>query len=234
MPIKIGWHVGLCYLGPLRCHYYTGSLWKWTSVNSIWFLNLVIAEFISIIAAPILHIIPYFGGHHINDADLQGSPLCVEAKYVCKHFLFYFFLTVISLDWWLCTWVIVWVKNKRTQSQDHLYACVDFHIGGSLPFALITLEVNLNRKLLKLLVIFAFMVGLLNVFVIIASSYLAIAGRVKQLTRKKQLRAFRVITVILTFFVCWLPLHVCHIYMAIATESKWFESVSLVFFACTQ
>ncbi|XP_056330067.1 C3a anaphylatoxin chemotactic receptor-like [Danio aesculapii] len=181
-----------------------------TTVNSIWFLNLATADFIFSFS-PILHMI----------SNLNSS-ICSFLLFLTRQNMFasIFFLTVISLDRCLCTWMVVWAKNKRTVVKARIVSLLVWVLSISCGL----LFTFYNGMDMMPLVIFEFIVGFLIPFLIIASSYTAIGVRVRQLKMKK-FKVFRVIAVV--FFVCWLPYYVSGIYITNAFESDLFESFTL-------
>ncbi|XP_065136689.1 C3a anaphylatoxin chemotactic receptor-like [Paramisgurnus dabryanus] len=202
-----------------------------TTVNSVWFLNLAMADFIFDFCL-IINIIVTFN----NKVWLFNDLMCklTSLVTVINMFASIFLLTAISVDRCLCIWMIVWVQNKRTLNKGRII-CVFVWILSiccSLPFAmhrsvqehkgLKYCVYNQSHDVLLSLFTYRFMVGFLIPFLIIASSYIAIGVRVKLLKIEKQLRPYRVIlSVILAFFICWFPLHVqqlCHIH---AVKYNW-------------
>lgn len=213
--------------------YVTGYKMK-TTVNSIWFLNLAIADFIFILII-ILYIVTAFN----KMAWHFGDFLCKFVSFVTvlNMFASIFLLTAISLDRCLSTWVIVWAQNKRTLVKARIICALAWVLSilCSIPFVINRLEKKKRctynttpPSIFKSLVIYRFMVGFLIPFLIIASSYIAIGVRAKRLKRGKRLKPFRVvIAVIMAFFICWFPFHVQQLCTIIAKENKWrdFEKV---------
>ncbi|XP_052472377.1 C3a anaphylatoxin chemotactic receptor-like [Carassius gibelio] len=186
----------------------TGCRMK-TTVNSIWFLNLAIADFtfmfFSIICSVILSVLGRQQSRLMIDYFFMVLPL--------NQFSSIFFLVVISLDRCLCTWLVVWAKNKRTTLKAKIICIIVWvtSISCSIPF---------YKKNMPLIA-FKFTVGFLIPFLIIAFSYTAIGLRIKRLKRGKQLRLYRVIiTVTLAFFICWFPYYVCVFSSKIPEENE--------------
>ncbi|XP_073673541.1 C3a anaphylatoxin chemotactic receptor-like [Garra rufa] len=212
--------------------YVTGYKMK-TTVNSIWFLNLAIADLIFILII-ILYIVTAF-----NKVWLFGDFMCKFVSFVTvlNMFASIFLLTAISLDRCLSTWVIVWAQNKRTLVKARIICTLMWvlSIGCSIPFVLCRSGENKQcayvcpGNMIKSLFIYRFMVGFLIPFLIIASSYIAIGVRAKRLKRGKKLKPFRVIiAVILAFFICWFPFHVQQLSSTIARENKWMEFLKVL------
>ncbi|XP_073719462.1 C3a anaphylatoxin chemotactic receptor-like [Misgurnus anguillicaudatus] len=206
-----------------------------TTVNSVWFLNLAIADFIFVFCL-IINIIFTFNNKvwPFDDSVCKFTSLVTVLNMFASSFL----LTAISLDRCLCTWLIVWAQNKRTLNKARII-CIFVWILSiccSIPYVMqrsvqeqkglkqcvYKSQNQTDRDVLMSLFTYRFLGGFLIPFLIIASSYIAIGVRVKRLKIGKQLRPFRVIlSVILAFFLCWFPFHVqqlCHIS---ALKYKW-------------
>ncbi|KAK2880777.1 hypothetical protein Q8A67_018045 [Cirrhinus molitorella] len=125
--------------------YVTGYKMK-TTVNSIWFLNLTIADFIFILII-ILYIVNAF-----NKVWLFGDFMCKFVSFVTVLHMFasIFLLTAISLDQCLSTWVIVWAQNKRTLVR--IICILMFIVGFLIPFLIIAssyIAIRVQAKRLK-------------------------------------------------------------------------------------
>ncbi len=200
----------------------TGCRMKKT-VNSIWFLNLAIADFIfllSSISVGLSVILSVQGKQNYSEFVIRMIVLLII---VLNRFTSIFFLVVISLDRCLCTWMVVWAKNKRTLLKARIICIIVWvsSIGCSFPF----FEDKTS------LITYQFIVGFLIPFLIIVTSYIAIGVRIKRLKRGKQLRSYRVIiTVTLAFFICWFPFNVFIFYSKTAEKNHWsaiFQIVSI-------
>ncbi|XP_043114615.1 C3a anaphylatoxin chemotactic receptor-like isoform X1 [Puntigrus tetrazona] len=210
--------------------YVTGYKMK-TTVNSIWFLNLAIADFIFIL------IIIFYIVRAIKKVWLFGDFMCKFVSFVAvlNMFASIFLLTAISLDRCLSTWVIVWAQNKRTLVKARIICSLTWvlSMGCSIPFVLYRsvvknqCSIKSNNNVLQSLIIYRFLVGFLIPFLIIASSYIAIGVRAKRLKRGKKLKPFRVIiSVILAFFICWFPFHFQQLSHIVARINGWTNAAS--------
>ncbi|XP_052432635.1 C3a anaphylatoxin chemotactic receptor isoform X2 [Carassius gibelio] len=203
-----------------------------TTVNSIWLLNLAIADFIFSLTLFIRFILALC------------KLVCHFGDFIWKFLLFMiylnmfasiFLLTTISLDRCLCTWMVVWSRNNRTLFKARIISKVVWvlSISCSIPavinHATAMPEVHGKNttfiKSYKSLVTFRFIVGFFIPFLVIASSYISIGIRVKSLKKRMQFRSYRVIiALVLAFFICWLPFHIQEFYDISAKENQWSES----------
>ncbi|XP_043114616.1 C3a anaphylatoxin chemotactic receptor-like isoform X2 [Puntigrus tetrazona] len=127
--------------------YVTGYKMK-TTVNSIWFLNLAIADFIFIL------IIIFYIVRAIKKVWLFGDFMCKFVSFVAvlNMFASIFLLTAISLDRCLSTWVIVWAQNKRTLVKARIICSLTFLVGFLIPFLIIAssyIAIGVRAKRLK-------------------------------------------------------------------------------------
>ncbi|XP_016414566.1 C3a anaphylatoxin chemotactic receptor-like [Sinocyclocheilus rhinocerous] len=207
-----------------------------TTVNSIWFLNLAIADFIFSLTLIISFILALCKmAWHFGDFKWKFLQFMIYLNMFASIFL----LTTISLDRCLCTWMVVWSRNNRTLFKARIICKIVWvlSIGCSIPavinYSTAEPEVMCNyptsMQSYKSLVTYRFIVGFLIPFLVIASSYITIGMRVKSLKKRKQLRSYRVIiAVVLAFFICWLPYHIHEFYYISAKENQWSESAKAV------
>ncbi|XDV31952.1 hypothetical protein PO909_002869 [Leuciscus waleckii] len=178
-----------------------------TTVNSIWFLNLAIADFI-FISFVIIYIFLY----------IKTSFMYVYYVMITLDlFASVFFLIVISLDRCLCTWMVVWAQNKRTVLRARIICMMVWVSSFSccIPFFIENVFSSTS------MVTYVVCVGFLIPFMIIASSHIAIGVRIKRLKMAKQLSSYRVImAVVLTFFICCFPFNVCRFYIITSASDE--------------
>ncbi|XP_073674449.1 C3a anaphylatoxin chemotactic receptor-like [Garra rufa] len=206
------------------------------TVNSIWFLNLAIADFIfslTLITTIILGLCKM--AWHLGDFKCK----LIQFMIYLNMFASIFLLTTISLDRCLCTWMAVWTRNNRTLFKARIICKIVWvlSISCSIP-AVINHSTALPKGIcnspttiesFKSLVTYRFTVGFLIPFLIIAFSYIAIAVQVKRLKEGKQFRSYRlIIAVVLAFFICWLPYHILELYYISAEINQWSESAKEV------
>lgn len=199
--------------------YVTGFRMKRT-VNSVWFLNLALADFL-FLAFLIFTIISY--------SQSQQWPF---GRFMCKlnnfvsvvnMFASVFLLTAISLDRCVSIWVVVWAQNKRTVLKAQLICAVIWvtAVVCSIPYATFRdlrksgrdsycgYPGSMTAEQKLILTVFRFVMGFLIPFLVIFVCYVAIDVRAGRLHRTRKLRSRRIIlSIILAFFICWLPIHI--------------------------
>ncbi|XP_014885319.1 C3a anaphylatoxin chemotactic receptor-like [Poecilia latipinna] len=197
--------------------YVTGFKMKKT-VNSLWFLNLALADFL-FTAFLVFTAVSLSQQHHWP----FGEFMCKLNNFVSlvNMFASVFFLMAINLDRCLSTWVVEWAQNERTVLKAQIISAVIWFAAGicSTPYAsfrIVTNQENVtkckykdNIQLKWTLYTFRFVVGFLIPFLAIFLSYVAIEIRSKRLQNVRKHLSHRVIVlIIVAFFICWLPFHV--------------------------
>ncbi|XP_062299556.1 chemerin-like receptor 1 [Scomber scombrus] len=194
--------------------YVTGFRMKRT-VNSIWFLNLALADFLC------TSFLIFYSIELSQDYWPFGLFMCKLDTFVTvlNMFASVFLLTAISLDRCLCTFAVVWARNNRTVCKAQLVSVAIWLMAMvcSIPYATFrTLEEYKgnsygfypeDKKLW--LFLFSFIMSFLFPFLVITASYVTIGDRTRRLQSAKKQRSHPIIiSVILAFFLCWLPSHV--------------------------
>lgn len=190
------------------------------TVNSVWFLNLAMADFL-FTSFLLLYIINMARGYDWPFGDI----LCKlnSMVTVLNMFASIFLLAAISLDRCLSTWVVVWAHNKCTPGRAEVI-CVGIWLASlvcSLPFTIFrqimhygnwtmcSYSISHDSSTYRNLVVFRFLLGFLIPFLVIIGSYIAIWIRAKRLQRGRTRRSLRtIVSVVLAFFICWMPFHV--------------------------
>ena len=198
--------------------YVTGFRMKRT-VNSVWFLNLALADFI------FLTFLTFSIISHQANYVWQFGPFMCKLNIlvgVVNMFASIFLLTAISVDRCLAIWVVVWAQNKRTVRKAQLVSGAIWvtALVCSTPYAVFreVREVNgknycvhsesMQYEQKLALTIFRLVVGFIIPFLVILACYVAIVVRVGHLQRTRRHRSRRIIfSVIFAFFICWLPFH---------------------------
>ncbi|KAJ3598217.1 hypothetical protein NHX12_001728 [Muraenolepis orangiensis] len=197
--------------------YVTGFRMKRT-VNSVWFLNLAVADFL-FTTFLIFNIISLAQGYHWPFGEFMCKLKTIMS--VSNMFASIFFLAVISLDRCLCTWVVVWSQNHRTVRKAQL-TCVIIWLAAlacSIPFGHFRKIYNPHPQVYfcarfhlantLALTNFRFTVGFLIPILVITASYVAIGMRTRRFNRERSRKSFRIIiAIILAFVICWIPFHV--------------------------
>ncbi|XP_039972948.1 chemokine-like receptor 1 [Xiphias gladius] len=207
--------------------YVTGCRMKRT-VNSVWFLNLAVADFL-LTAFLIFSIVSFSQEYHWP----FGHFMCKLNNFVSVVSMFasIFLLMTISLDRCLSIWVVVWAQNKRTVRKAQLITAVIWvtSVVFSIPYAYFRDLILHNGRIHCTyefrtpkwsLGIFRFFAGFAIPFLVICVSYVAIGVRAGRLHRTRRHRSNRIIlSVVFAFFICWLPFHVIH-FMDINSRSN--------------
>ncbi|XP_039661394.1 C3a anaphylatoxin chemotactic receptor-like isoform X2 [Perca fluviatilis] len=216
--------------------YVTGCRMKRT-VNSVWFLNLALADFL-FTAFLIFTIISSSQDHQWQ----FGEFMCKFNSFVIivNMFASVFLLTAISLDRCLSIWVVVWAQNKRTVRKAQLI-CVCIWMTAmvcSTPYAIFRRLVgedktyctySITHEQKWILGIFRFVVGFLIPFLVIIVCYAAIAVRAGRLHRTRKQRSRRIIfSIVLAFFICWLPYHIIHFIELKASNNSDYGNIVLI------
>lgn len=199
--------------------YVTGFRMK-RSVNSVWFLNLALADFL-FIAFLIFKIISFSRNHQWP----FGPVMCKldSLVTVVNMFASIFLLTAISLDRCISIWVVVWAQNKRTVCKAQLISAGIWltAVVCSIPFASFRklwikgdkfycgYSESLGHQNQMIITIFRSVVGFFIPFLAIFLSYVAIGVRARRLQTTRKHRSIRMIfCIVFAFFICWLPFHI--------------------------
>ncbi|XP_030604901.1 C3a anaphylatoxin chemotactic receptor-like [Archocentrus centrarchus] len=206
-------------LGNSLVIYVTGFKMKKT-VDSVWFLNLAIADFL-FVSFLIFSVISLSQNHQWP----FGAFMCKLNNFVSvvNMFASIFTLTAMSLDRCLSVWVVVWAHNKRTVCKAQLISAAIWMTATvcSTPYATFRTvwesngsrfcgySANMTREQKWSLYTFRFVMGFLIPFLVIFVSYVAIGIRAMRIQRTRTRRSRRIIfSIIFAFFICWLPFHV--------------------------
>lgn len=217
--------------------YVTGFRMKRT-VNSVWFLNLALADFLFLVFL-IFTIISYTQEHRWR----FGRVMCKLNNLfsAVNMFASIFLLTAISLDRCLSIWVVVWAQNKRTVCKAQLISAVIWMsaVVCSTPYATFRdLKVQNNQTYCgssvtaeqrSSLTIFRFVVGFVIPFLVIIFCYVAIGVRARRLQRNRKQKPLKIIfSIILAFFICWLPFHVMQFLILKVGNDMYLHNVVLI------
>ncbi|KAK1151765.1 chemokine-like receptor 1 [Acipenser oxyrinchus oxyrinchus] len=199
-----------------------------TSVNTIWFLNLAMADFIFTFFLPLS--IAYTAMGFVWSF---GWFLCKLNSFIMVLTMYssVFILTAISIDRCLSVLAAVWAQNHRTPKKAWFTCLILWALAGvfSSPYLKYRDVIKVNETMQrcsysfgndtdlrafrhKALTITRFLFSFLLPIIIIISCYTAIGYRYSTIHRKRSFKPFKVIVaVIVTFFICWIPFHIFQI-----------------------
>ncbi|MEE6519211.1 hypothetical protein FKM82_030819 [Ascaphus truei] len=212
----------------------TGFRMKKT-VNTTWFLNLALADFIFTLFLPMTIVYTALGLHWPF-----GNFMCkfISSLSMLNMFASVFFLTVISVDRCVSVVFPVWAQNHRNTRLATIVAVITWTLAlilcspslafrdtffnnrtklttcfNNYAFSLDSKDPyiqNVRQMRHKAMVITRFLVGFLIPFLIIVVCYGILITMLKKnrlvACSKKPLRV--IIAVVVTFFLCWFPYHV--------------------------
>ncbi|XP_053196485.1 C5a anaphylatoxin chemotactic receptor 1-like [Scomber japonicus] len=192
------------------------------SVTSIWFLNLALADLLCCLSLPLL-MVPLAHDDHWHFGTLACT--LVKGVFYLVMYCSILQLVLISLDRWMLVSRHVWCQNNR---RPKLAGCLCAAVWclaliGSIPQFVYTKEITAGehkRECVKVYTIvsawlvtsFRFLMGFFLPFLVIVVSHCVVYRRAESgLSRgrtcsKRTLRV--IIAVVLSFFLCWLPLHI--------------------------
>ncbi|XP_062408221.1 C5a anaphylatoxin chemotactic receptor 1 [Sardina pilchardus] len=200
------------------------------SVNALWFLNLAVTDLLCCLSLPLM-MVPL-----AQDMHWSMGPLACKLLHGTFYLVMYcsvLQLTLISMDRWMLVSWPVWCQNWR-RPRYALWACLGIWLlallGSAPQFAILEaheLRSPFGGEVVKIhcrpvlssmtaawaVAIFRFVMGFVLPFTVICVShwrvYQRASGRGQSSGgRERSARATRVIiTVVLTFFLCWAPVH---------------------------
>lgn len=210
------------------------------TVNSVWFLNLAVADLLCCFAAPFSIMWIALGHWPLGLFACKTIPSILLVNMYASVLL----LTMISIDRCVLVLKPVWCQNKRTVNKAYV-AClvmwilaitlsspsfVHRHIAKKNFGEIICVYdySSLNdqkQKVENFIAIFRLLMGFVIPFVVITACYSVLLGKVSG-RYTQSTKAWKVILiVIIGFFVCWLPYHVAGLILAVhKTDSKLYES----------
>lgn len=192
------------------------------SVTSIWFLNLALADLLCCLSLPLL-MVPLAHDDHWHFGQLACT--LVKGFFYLVMYCSILQLVVISVDRIMLVKRPVWCQNNRRPRQA-AWVCVavwGLALFGSIPQFIYALQIELGEHKRECVLayrkesvwpvaIFRFVMGfMLPFFVIIICHLLLYRTTQKGMSRgrTKSKRTLRIIvSVVLSFFLCWLPLHI--------------------------
>lgn len=193
-----------------------------SSVTSLWFLNLALADLLCCLSIPLL-MFPLAYDDHWHFGPLACT--LVKGLFYLVMFCSILQLALISVDRWLLVSRPVWCQNKRRPKQA-AFVCVAIWclaLIGSIPQFVYTKEIEAGEEKRECVMVhskysawlvtsYRFVVGFILPFLVIVVCHLVVYSKAQSgfsSSRTRSKRTLRVIiAVVLSFFLCWLPLHI--------------------------
>ncbi|XP_075956440.1 C5a anaphylatoxin chemotactic receptor 1 [Anarhichas minor] len=191
------------------------------SVTSIWFLNLALVDLLCCLSLPLL-MIPL-----AHDGHWHFGPLACTLVKSLFHLVMYcsvLQLVLISVDRWMLVSRPIWCQNNRRPKQAAC-GCVAvwcLALVGSIPQFVYTKQIEAGEDKRECVTVYTtlsawlvtsyrFLVGFILPFVVIVVCHLVVYKRAQSGLSRGRTRSKRtlrvIIAVVLSFFLCWLPLH---------------------------
>ncbi|KAM6932898.1 C5a anaphylatoxin chemotactic receptor 1 [Xenentodon cancila] len=192
------------------------------SVTSLWFLNLALADLLCCFSLPLL-MVPLAHDDHWHFGPLACK--LVKGLFYQVMYCSVLQLVLISVDRLILVKKPIWCQNNRRPRQA-IYGCVAVWLLAlivSIPYFVYAKERSAGQEKRECLVeysidnvwpimTFRLMIGFIIPFLVILICHLVVyystQGRMSR-GRNRSKRTLRVIiAVVLSFFLCWLPLHI--------------------------
>ncbi|XP_018526187.1 C5a anaphylatoxin chemotactic receptor 1 [Lates calcarifer] len=204
------------------------------SVTSLWFLNLALADLLCCLSIPLL-MVPLAHDDHWHFGPLACT--VVKGLFFLVMYCSVLQLVLISLDRWMLVSRPVWCQNKRRPKQA-AFVCVAvwcLALIGSIPQFVFTKEIEAGEHKRECLTVnsvlsawimtcFRFLLGFFLPFLVIIICHLVVYRKAEHgLSRGRtpSKRTVRVIiAVVLSFFLCWLPLHIVDFLLLITPRNS--------------
>lgn len=192
------------------------------SVTSIWFLNLALADFLCCLSLPLL-MVPLSHDDHWPFGSLACT--LVKGLFYLVMYCSILQLVLISLDRLMLVKKPIWCQNNRRPRWAAL-ACVAvwcLALVVSIPQFVYAQQIDAGydkrecrmyypKEHVWLIPSFRFMVGFIIPFLVIVICHLMVYRRTQMGLSQGRSRSKRtvkvIVTVVLSFFLCWIPLHI--------------------------
>lgn len=195
------------------------------SVTSLWFLNLALADLLCCLSLPLL-MVPLAHDDHWHFGPLACT--LIKGLFTLVMYCSVLLLVLISVDRWMLVSRPVWCQNHRRPRQA-AWVCVGIWCLAlicSIPQFVYTKQIEAGEEKRECVAVytllsawlvncFRFLFGFLLPFLVIVLCHWVVyrkaqGGGASHAARSK--RTLRVIiAVVLSFFLCWVPLHVLDI-----------------------
>ncbi|ELW63826.1 chemokine-like receptor 1 [Tupaia chinensis] len=197
------------------------------TVNTVWFLNLAVADFLLNVFLPL-----YIAYTAMDYHWVFGTAMCKINNFLLTHNMYtsVFLLTVISFDRCVSVLLPVWSQNHRNIRLAHMTCAVIWVLAFFLssPSFIFRDTANLHGKICcinnfslssegataaghnrhMLVNVTRFLCGFLFPVLIITACYLTIVCKLRRNRLAKTRKPFKIIVaIIITFFLCWCPYH---------------------------
>ncbi|XP_035535365.1 C5a anaphylatoxin chemotactic receptor 1 [Morone saxatilis] len=210
------------------------------SVTSLWFLNLALADLLCCLSIPLL-MDPLAHDDHWRFGSLACT--LVKSLFYLVMYCSILQLVLISVDRWMLVSRPVWCQNNRRPKRA-AFVCVAIWclaLIGSIPQFVYTKEITAGDHKRECVTVFSlrsawvvtsyrFLVGFFLPFLVIVVCHLVVYRRAESglsRGRPRSKRTLRVIIgVVLSFFLCWLPLHIVD-FLTLVTPRKSHHSPSI-------
>ncbi|XP_060929456.1 C5a anaphylatoxin chemotactic receptor 1 [Limanda limanda] len=204
------------------------------SVTSLWFLNLALADLLCCLSLPLL-MVPLAHDDHWHFGPLACT--LVKGLFYLVMYCSILQLVLISVDRWMMVSKPIWCQNNRRPKQA-VCGCIAvwfLALVGSIPQFVYTKEIEAGEDKRECVTVnpvlnawiftfLRFFMGFFLPFLVIVICHLKVyrrtqSGLTRGRTRSK--RTLRIIfAVVLSFFLCWLPLHIVDFLMVITPRSS--------------
>lgn len=210
------------------------------TVNTVWFLNLAVADFLFNVFLPIYIVYAAMDYHWVF-----GTAMCKISNFLLIHNMYtsVFLLTVISFDRCISVLLPVWSQNHRSVRLAYTACMVIWVLAFFLssPSLIFRDTAHLDGKIFCFnnfslsapgsfsglahfhldsvghsrqmgVTLTRFLCGFLVPVFIITGCYLTIVGKLQRNRLAKNKKPFKIIvTIIVTFFLCWCPFHTLYL-----------------------
>lgn len=192
------------------------------SVTSLWFLNLAVADLLCCLSLPLL-MVPIAHDDHWHFGPLACT--LVKSLFYLVMFCSILQLVLISVDRWMLVSKPVWCQNHRQPKQAAIGCAAVWLLAliGTIPQFIFTKEIQAGydkRECVTkytefnawLITSYRFLVGFFLPFLVIVLCHLVVYRRAKSGLSNRRSGSKRtvkvILAVVLSFFLCWLPLHI--------------------------
>ncbi|XP_068105581.1 C5a anaphylatoxin chemotactic receptor 1-like [Hyperolius riggenbachi] len=206
------------------------------TVNTVWFLNLAVADLLCCLALPVSIMETILGHWPLGQFACKFIPSLLLVNMYASVLL----LTVISMD--RCAMVLkpVWCQNNRTLKKAYVVCAVIWLLAfvmstPSFIFRHVSIHdaegtetcgynyilVHRHRqKVENFIASFRLLMGFVIPFLVITVCYGLLLKSVREQFSQSTKTLKVILTVIIGFFICWLPYHVVGIIMATNTSTS--------------